>query len=111
MLLRQHIPGTLRIAFAWEIHLTSQHQVKLCLGASVPYLDLFCASISKMCPKVIASSFYAVSVYESFQRNAPLSYGWGNLYLFLFVIYLGWNCWIKGMCRFNGSKCCYSFPK
>lgn len=45
------------------------------------YLDLLCASVSKMCPKVIASSLYAISAYESFHRTALLSDSRGNLYL------------------------------
>ena len=36
------------------------------------YLDLFCAYISNMCPKLTASSLYTVLAYESFQKKALL---------------------------------------
>ena len=37
------------------------------------YPDLFCASVSKMCPKVITSPLYIISAYEMFHKNALLS--------------------------------------
>ena len=36
------------------------------------YLRLFCASVSKMCPKVITSSFYAISAYKRRRRWHPI---------------------------------------
>ena len=36
-------------------------------------LDLFCASVSKMCHKVIASPLYTILAYERFPRNSLLS--------------------------------------
>ena len=43
------------------------------------YLDLFCASVNKMCPNVIASSFYTNLASESFHRNILPSDSVGNL--------------------------------
>ena len=56
-----------------SISVSSCHSSKLCLWASVLYLNLFCASIRKMCPEVIASSVDAILVYKKFYRNALLS--------------------------------------
>ena len=47
------------------------------------YLDLFCVSISKMCPKVIASSLYTILAYKRFPGDALLSDSGGNLYFCL----------------------------
>ena len=44
------------------------------------YLSLFCVSVSKMCPKVTASLFYAISAYKKFHKNALLSGSRGKLY-------------------------------
>ena len=54
------------------------HNFELCQWTSVIYLDLFCKSISKICPKN-CSLHYAILAYERLQRNAlPLDSG-GNL--------------------------------
>ena len=45
------------------------------------YLDLLRASVSKMCPKMIASLLYTISAYKKFDRNALLSDSGGNLVL------------------------------
>ena len=37
------------------------------------YLDLFCASFSKMCPQVTASLLYVILAYKRFHRNTLLS--------------------------------------
>ena len=62
-----------------SISASSCRSLELCLRASVLYLDLFCASVSKICPKVIASSLYTISAYERFHGNTLLSDSRGNL--------------------------------
>ena len=44
------------------------------------YLNLFCAFIKKLCPKVIAFSLYTILAYKMFHRNALLSDSGENLY-------------------------------
>ena len=59
---------------------------------SVIYLDLFCASISKTHPKVVASSPYTNQAYERFPRNTLLSHSRRNctnkIKHFLVIIFL-----------------------
>lgn len=50
------------------------------------YLHLICASVSKMCPKVYASSLYTTSAYERFHKNILLSKSGGNLYRICIMI-------------------------
>ena len=70
------------------LHLSIKPQSsELCPWASVFYLHLFCASISKRCPKVIASLLLASSPYGMFHRNALLSDSRGNL-CFLRLLWL-----------------------
>ena len=42
---------------------------ELCLWACGPDLQVLCASVSKMCLKVIPSSLFAILTYERFHRN------------------------------------------
>lgn len=58
----------------------SHQNCELCLRASVFYLDLFCASLSEMCPKVTASFLYAVSAYNRFHRKSLVWRSGRNLY-------------------------------
>ena len=51
---------------------SSHYSFELWLWASGLYLDLFCASVSKMCPKVIASLLSAILAYKKLHRNALL---------------------------------------
>lgn len=67
-----------------ELHSTSQHEAALALNSvcvHLFYLDLFCASLTKISLKVIASSLEAVLAYKRFRRNALILDSGGNLYL------------------------------
>ena len=71
---------------SWELHSASScHSFELYLRASVLYFVWFCASVSKMYPKLIASSLYASLDQERFHRNAPLSQSGRNTYI---------TCWL-----------------
>ena len=48
------------------------------------YLHLFCAFVSKMSPKVIASLLDTIPAYKRFQRNAVLSNSGGKLYMYVY---------------------------
>lgn len=116
---RQSAPGAARPAPRislpgnhTHISASSHHSFLLCLGASVPYLHLFCASINKMCPKVsenlrevifwvskcskifpyrlvvIASSLHAVSAHKGFHKNTLLLESRRNLYFQLKIHFL-----------------------
>ena len=66
---------------AQEPHSASScRSFELHLWASVLYRDVCCASVGKMCPKVIASSLYTISAYGRFHRHALLSESGGTLY-------------------------------
>lgn len=51
-----------------ELHAASQHQAAVALECVCEHLyqDLFGAFLSKMCPKVPASSLYIILAYERF---------------------------------------------
>ena len=66
-----------------ELYSTPQHQAAIvlsCVCEHLSHLNLFCASISNICPKVTASLLYAISAYERFHRNTLLSGSRGKLY-------------------------------
>lgn len=66
-------PGT-----TLSISASSRHSFDLSLWAPVLYLDLFCASLSKMCLKVVASLLYVILARQRFHRLALLSDSGGN---------------------------------
>lgn len=54
---------------ALSVSASSCSSFDLGLWASVLHLSLFCTSVSKMCPNIIASSLYIISAYKRFHRN------------------------------------------
>lgn len=68
----------------------SEHPNTIALSLRIwLYLDLFCISVSKLCPKVTGSSFYTILAYKKFHTNILLSDSGRNLFqinfLFLFI--------------------------
>ena len=63
-----------------SVSASSHQSCGLYVWASVLSLHLFCASLGKMGPGVIASSLYTISASDWFCRNALLSDIRGNLY-------------------------------
>lgn len=75
--------GTAKL-LAWELDLTSQHQIIMalnCVCEQLCFILIFCASVSKMYSKVITSPLYAILAHKWFHRIAQLSESGGNLYL------------------------------
>lgn len=59
----------------WELHSKPQHHVSIPVNCACEHLCLILnysgAPISKMCPKVVASSLYIIWTYERFHRSHP----------------------------------------
>ena len=72
--------------FILSISTFRHHNFERSKEASVIYLNLLCASISKTCSKVIVSLFYAISAYKSFHRNVLLSDSRGKMYNIEFLL-------------------------
>ena len=84
---------------------SSHHSFEMDLWVSVLDLNLFCASVSKMCLKVIPSSLFAILTYERFHRNVLditllTKICIVNAMVFLIVMY-GYESWTikKAECR------------
>lgn len=74
---------------SWEPRSAPQHQAPELRTVSVTtvfYLYLFCASVSKIWPKVVTSLLYTVSTQKRFHMNTLLSDRWEICLKLFFLI-------------------------